>query len=145
MENRSREVRPGPGGVSSCSAEQGPRRQQGPRLRSRYTISFLWPQIKLEPRKQVRHVAADLSSLASIQLIGFRVRDHVLPFPRAAAIAFFTAATCDSARLRVVLPPPIGCALCACASRARGNNQNQRPAAGRRRSRLTLHSCVRTE
>ena len=90
-------------------------------------------------------MAADLSSLASIQLIGFRVRDHVLPFPRAVAIAFFTAVTCDSARLRVVLPPPIGCALCACASRARGNNQNQRPAAGRRRSRLTLHSCVRTE
>jgi hypothetical protein len=128
-----------PGGFELFSR---PQRQQGPRLRSRYTISFLWPPNKGRAQEAVRHVAADLSSLASIQLIGFCIRDRVLPFPRTAAIAFFTAATCDSARLRVVLPPPISCALCACASRAHGNNQNQIPAAGRR---LTLRSCVRTE
>ena len=88
-----------------------------PRYVSRYSIFVLWPQPpKLEPSKLERHVRGCQFVLPHVDSANWlpHRRLRVLHFRRAAATAFFPAATCDSVRLRVRGG--------ASASRARGNH-----------------------
>jgi len=88
-----------------------------PRYVSRYSIFVLWPQPpKLEPSKLERHVRGCQFVFPHVDSANWlpHRRLRVLHFHRAAATAFFPAATCDSVRLRVRGG--------ASTSRARGNN-----------------------